>query len=66
LCRKCEQCARWSRSKAYIREEAQQEQQRVERQIAHDQVRTEREAVRDQMRVKYNLNGGQTNVAVLS
>jgi hypothetical protein len=38
----------------------------AERQREHDLVRTEREAVRDQIRAKYNLNGGKTNVAVIS
>ncbi len=32
----------------------------------YDQARTEREAVRDQIRAKYNLNGGQTDIAVVS
>jgi hypothetical protein len=48
------------------REEAQQEQQMAERHREYDQARTEREAVREQIRAKYNLNGGKTNVAVVS
>ncbi|CAF0848030.1 unnamed protein product [Adineta ricciae] len=66
LCRKCEQCARWTRRKADAREDARHEQQLEERRRVHDQVRTEREAAREQIRVKYNLNGGQTNLAVVS
>jgi hypothetical protein len=38
----------------------------AERQREHDQVRIEHEAARDQIRAKYNLNGGKTNVAVIS
>jgi hypothetical protein len=38
----------------------------AERQREHDQTRTEREVVRDQIRAKYNLNGGKTNLAVIT
>lgn len=47
------------------REEAKHDEQLAERHRQYDQTRIEREAVRDQIRAKYNLGGGNTNIAVV-
>ncbi|CAF1155857.1 unnamed protein product [Rotaria magnacalcarata] len=65
LCRKCNQCARWSRRKAYAREDEQHERQKTERKRQFDEAQVEREEVRNQIRAKYNLNNGKMNVAVI-
>ncbi|CAF2375317.1 unnamed protein product [Rotaria sp. Silwood2] len=65
LCRQCEQCAKWSRRKAYAREEAEHERQKTEKRHQFDQAETERQAIRDQIRAKYNLNDGRSNAAVI-
>ncbi|UJR10406.1 hypothetical protein I4U23_014609 [Adineta vaga] len=66
VCRKCEQCARWTRRKADAKEEVRHEEQLAERRREYDQTRTEREVAREQIRAKYNLKGGQTNLAIIS
>lgn len=57
MCRKCDQCARWSRRKAYAKEEAKLAAEREVKTREYDAAHQEREAARNQIRAKYNLNG---------
>ena len=57
MCRKCEQCAKFSRRKALAREEAEHDRQIAEHHRHHDEVHQEREKARNEIRAKYNLNG---------
>jgi len=65
LCRKCDQCARWSRHKAYVREDAARDREIADSRREFDEIRQQHQAVGDQLRVKYNLNGDKSNVAVI-
>ncbi|CAF1355148.1 unnamed protein product [Adineta steineri] len=66
LCRKCDQCARWSRQKAIVQNDTRRDQEIAESRREFNEIRQQHETVHEQLRVKYNLNNGNSNVAVLS
>ena len=64
LCRKCDQCGRWSRQKAITRDDLRRDRELAENRREFDEIRQQHDAIRDQLRMKYNLNVANSDIRV--